>query len=106
MSRIPLTLVLATGLALPLAAQADNTFSFTAQNGTVVEGGYTCAQTDGVWTCELTSQWTAATTGDVATRDRTVTFQPGQPTQITLTGTRFNGNSIDHTRLRSHSRRH
>lgn len=102
MSRIALSLALIVGL--PLAAGADNTFTYTTQNGTVIDGDRTCGQTDGVWTCTLTSQWTGATYGLTGTHDRTTTFQPGQQTTISVTGTRFTGNTFSRTRTRTRTR--
>jgi len=106
MSRIALSLSLALVLGLPVAANADQSINYTTQNGTTIVGDYTCGTVNDLWTCTLTSQWTGAQNGLTGTRDRTVTFQPGQPRQIDLSGTRFTGQDFTHSRTRSWGRWH
>lgn len=108
MSRIALSLVVATGLALPLAAQADVTSTTTTQNGTVIDGTYSCSSVNGVYTCTRDAQWTGGgTNGYTGDRTRSWTFTPGQGNvQVDLSGTRFNGNTFNRSHTRSSRRDH
>ena len=96
MSRIALYLALA--LATPGAALASNSFTWTDNNGGVLDGTWSCAAVNGLWTCNDQTTFTNPD-GQTSTQQRTKVLDQGQIT-TTTTGTRINGHSYSRIHIR------